>query len=146
MIAIVLEMCAVSSLAFAVGVYLPLSSSSPIFIGGMIRWLVDRKLRYHLRERNLSEVELAAEADKSPGVLMASGYIAGGAIAGIIIAFLAGAFDRVDAGLNNWAEKNNPFFAGPNADLLALLPFALLIVLLYLAARKRSSIAAAKGS
>ena len=77
---------------------------------------------------------------------MASGYIAGGAIAGIIIAFLAGAFDRVDAGLNNWAEKNNPFFAGPNADLLALLPFALLIVLLYLAARKRSSIAAAKGS
>ena len=42
MIAIVLEMSGIPSLAFAVGVYLPLSSSSPIFIGGMVRWLVDR--------------------------------------------------------------------------------------------------------
>ena len=43
--------------------------------------------------------QLAAEADKSSGVLLASGYIAGGAIAGIIIAFMAGAFDQVDAAL-----------------------------------------------
>ena len=42
MIALVLEMSGVPSLAFAVGVYLPLSSSSPIFIGGMVRWLGDR--------------------------------------------------------------------------------------------------------
>ena len=42
MIAIVLEMSGIPSLAFAVGVYLPLSSSTPIFIGGMVRWLVDR--------------------------------------------------------------------------------------------------------
>ncbi|HMC27738.1 MAG TPA: OPT/YSL family transporter, partial [Verrucomicrobiae bacterium] len=146
MIAIVLEMCAVSSLAFAVGVYLPLSSSMPIFIGGAIRWLVDRKLRYHLREHNLSEMELAAAADKSPGVLMASGYIAGGAIAGILIAFLAGAFDRVDARLNSWAEKNNPFFAGANADLLSLLPFAVLMLMLYLAARRPSGFAGPKAS
>ena len=41
-IAVVLEMCGIASLAFAVGVYLPLSSSSPIFIGGAVRWLVDR--------------------------------------------------------------------------------------------------------
>ncbi|TMQ67865.1 MAG: peptide transporter, partial [Candidatus Eisenbacteria bacterium] len=45
MIAIVLEMSGISSLPFAVGVYLPLSSSSPIFIGGAIRWLVDRARR-----------------------------------------------------------------------------------------------------
>ena len=42
MIAVVLEMCDIPSLAFAVGVYLPLASSSPIWIGGLIRWLVDR--------------------------------------------------------------------------------------------------------
>ncbi|MFN2508965.1 MAG: OPT family oligopeptide transporter, partial [Chthoniobacterales bacterium] len=55
MIAIVLEMSGIPSLAFAVGVYLPLSSSSPIFVGGMIRWLVDRYLRRtKLRAKNLS--------------------------------------------------------------------------------------------
>ena len=77
---------------------------------------------------------------------MASGYIAGGAIAGIIIAFLAGAFDRIDARLNSWAEKNNPFFAGANADLLSLLPFAVLILMLYLAARRPSGLAGPKAS
>ena len=49
MIAIVLEMSGIPSLAFAVGVYLPLSSSSPIFIGGMIRWLVDRWIAQEAR-------------------------------------------------------------------------------------------------
>src|SRR5216684_3429080 len=91
MIAIVLEMSGIPSLAFAVGVYLPLSSSSPIFIGGMIRWLVDRYLRVtKFRGKQLTEEQLNAEGDKSPGVLMASGYIAGAALAGIIIAFLQG--------------------------------------------------------
>jgi len=88
MIAIVLEMSGIPSLAFAVGVYLPLSSSSPIFIGGMIRWLVDKYLRYKFRNKEMTEEEFVAETDKSPGVLMASGYIAGGALAGIIYAFL----------------------------------------------------------
>src|SRR6266481_5980859 len=98
---ITLEMCGIPSLAFAVGVYLPLSTSSPIFIGGLIRWLVDAARRRRLR--SLTDEQLAAEADRSPGVLLASGYIAGGAIAGIVIAFLAGAFDRVDAALNDWS-------------------------------------------
>jgi hypothetical protein len=70
MIAIVLEMAGIPSLAFAVGVYLPLSASSPIFIGGMVRWLVDRHLRK--KHANLTEEQLVAETDKSPGVLMAS--------------------------------------------------------------------------
>ena len=90
MIAIVLEMSGIPSLAFAVGVYLPLSSSSPIFIGGMIRWLVDKYLREKFKSKKLTEEEFVAETDKSPGVLMASGYIAGGALAAVFIAFFAG--------------------------------------------------------
>ena len=130
MIAIVLEMSGIPSLAFAVGVYLPLASSSPILVGGMVRWLVDRGRRKALRDRGLTEEETAAEADKSPGVLMASGYIAGGAIAGIVIAFMAGVLEPVDAVLTRWSSAHNPFFSGPYADLLSLAPFALLTTLL----------------
>ena len=136
MIAVVLELCGVSSLAFAVGVYLPISSSTPVFVGGVIRWLVDRRMRHALREHDLEEHELAAESDKSPGVLLASGYIAGGAIAGILIAFMAGAMENVDATITKWAEAHNPFFAGPHSDWLALLPFVLLTALLYLTGRQ----------
>ena len=132
MIAIVLEMSGIPSLAFAVGVYLPLSSSSPILIGGAIRWLVDRRRRRDLRSSEMTEEQLSADADRSPGVLMASGYIAGGAIAGIIIAFMAGLFEKTDAALTHWAEANNPFYSGPSADLLALLPFVVLTLLLLL--------------
>jgi hypothetical protein len=136
MIAIVLEMSGIPSLAFAVGVYLPLSSSSPIFIGGLVRWLVDRHLRKKLAKENLTEEELVAEGDKSPGVLMASGYIAGGAIAGIAIAILALSLADFNDRNQKWMEANNPFFGGPYADLLSLLPFAVLCVLLYLAGRE----------
>jgi hypothetical protein len=138
MIAIVLEMSGIPSLAFAVGVYLPLSSSSPIFIGGMIRWLVDRYLRRKkFRDHKMTEEELVAEGDKSPGVLLASGYIAGGALAGIVIAFMAGVprLVKVSTRIQEWSTANNPFFNGPNSDLLALLPFTVLCVLLYLVGR-----------
>jgi uncharacterized oligopeptide transporter (OPT) family protein len=137
MIAIVLEMSGIPSLAFAVGVYLPLSSSSPIFIGGMIRWMVDRYLRVKFRHKNLSEIELTAEGDKSPGVLLASGYIAGAALAGILIALMAGLPSLADVNkkIEDWSTANNPFFNGASADLLALLPFTVLCVLLYLVGR-----------
>jgi putative OPT family oligopeptide transporter len=136
-IAITLEMAGIPSLAFAVGVYLPLSSSTPLFVGGLVRWLVDRKKRHELRHTELDEEQLAAESDKSPGVLLASGYIAGGAIAGILIAFLAGALDRVDAAITQWSKASNPFYAGPHADALALIPFAVLTAGLYLVAREK---------
>jgi hypothetical protein len=136
MIAIVLEMSGIPSLAFAVGVYLPLSSSSPILIGGLIRWLVDRNLRKRLAHRNLTEEELTAEGDKSPGVLMASGYIAGGAIAGIVIAFMAGVLTNFNQRITDTMTASNPFFNGPNANLLSLIPFAILCALLYLAGRE----------
>jgi putative OPT family oligopeptide transporter len=136
MIAVVLELCGVSSLAFAVGAYLPVSSSAPIFVGGMVRWLVDWRMRRALREHNLDEEALVAEGDKSPGVLLASGYIAGGAIAGIIIAFVQGVTTKLDSRINTWASDHNPFFAGPNADWLAMIPFVLLAGLLYLTGRQ----------
>ena len=137
MITVMLECAAVPSLAFAVGVYLPLSTSSPIFIGGMIRWLVDLWLRKRYADRNLTEEQFVAETDKSPGVLMASGYIAGGAIAGIVIAFLAGVLTETNLKIEHWANASNPFFSGANANLLSLLPFVVLIVLLYLTGRER---------
>jgi putative OPT family oligopeptide transporter len=136
MIAIVLEMSGIPSLAFAVGVYLPLSSSAPIFVGGMVRLLVDRSMRKRLLHKNLSEEQLVAEGDKSPGVLMASGYIAGGAIAGIVIAFMAGVLENTDRSVKAWATANNPFFEGGNADLLSLIPFILLTFLLYAVGRE----------
>jgi len=136
MISIVLELSGIPSLAFAVGVYLPISSSVPVFVGGMVRWLVDRRIRHNLREHKLTEEQLAAEGDKSPGVLLASGYVAGGAIAGIIIAFMTGVLDKADAATTHWAEAHNPFFDGPNADWLALIPFVALTLFLYLVGRE----------
>src|SRR6185295_14720408 len=113
MIAIVLEMSGIPSLAFAVGVYLPLSSSSPIFIGGLVRLLVDKWIARKHAGARLTEDKLIAEGDKSPGVLMASGYIAGGAIAGILIAFLAGvpSMAGFNARISAFGEAN-PFRTG----------------------------------
>jgi putative OPT family oligopeptide transporter len=137
MISLVLEMSGIPSLAFAVGVYLPLSSSSPIFIGGMIRLLADRFVRRKYRGMNLTEEQLVAEGDKSPGVLMASGYIAGGAIAGILIAFLNGlpSLQTFNDKLDKWSS-GNPFVNGGNADLLSCIPFVVLCLLLWLVGRE----------
>ncbi|PIT98644.1 MAG: oligopeptide transporter, OPT family [Bdellovibrionales bacterium CG10_big_fil_rev_8_21_14_0_10_45_34] len=78
-ISVVLELCGISALPFAVGVYLPLSASAPIFVGGLVRWLVERV------RKPLSQ----SEGETSSGVLLSSGLIAGGAIAGIALAILA---------------------------------------------------------
>jgi putative OPT family oligopeptide transporter len=137
MIAIVLEMSGIPSLAFAVGVYLPLSSSSPIFIGGMVRWLVDKFLRTKFSGKNLTEEEFVAETDKSPGVLMASGYIAGGALAAVFIAFFAGLWKEKSDLIEHWSRNNNPFFNGDWANALSMVPFAVLVVILYLVGREK---------
>lgn len=92
-----------------------------------------------MREQKLDERELAADSDRSPGVLMASGYIAGGAIAGIVIAFVAGALPTLDASLTTWAEGHNPFYAGASSDLLALVPFVILTALLYYAGHTKAT-------
>ena len=65
------------SLTFAVGVYLPLSSTMPIFIGGLVRKLADR--RYG---------RVPDDAAESEGTLLSSGLIAGGALVGVAVALL----------------------------------------------------------
>ncbi len=79
LIALMLELCRVSSLPFAVGVYLPFSASVPIFIGGAVRYLVDATAR---------RPQDATEAETSPAVLLASGLIAGGSIGAVILALI----------------------------------------------------------
>ena len=138
MIAFVLELSGVPSLAFAVGVYLPISTSAPIFVGGAVRWLVDKYLRKKPENMKLNEEEMAAETDKSPGVLLASGYIAGATLAGVIFAFMnlsEGIVARIN-GWDEWARHHNPFFEGPNSDILGMIPFLLLTILLYLVGRE----------
>ena len=76
-IAIMMELCGVPSLAFAVGAYLPISTSSSIFIGGLVRKWADKRTR-------LTE----AEQESSPGVLCSAGLIAGGAIVAILSCIL----------------------------------------------------------
>jgi putative OPT family oligopeptide transporter len=128
MIAIVLEMAGIASLAFSVGVYLPLVATLPIAIGGTVRWLADV---------GLNEEERQAANDRSSGVLLASGYIAGGALAGIIIAITAGVLTDFDAAAARWAEAYNPFFAGDSANVLSMLPYAVIVGLLFWVAREK---------
>jgi putative OPT family oligopeptide transporter len=138
MIAIVLELSGIPSLAFAVGVYLAISTSAPIFVGGMVRLLIDKYTRGRPENKGLAEEKLAAEGDKSPGVLLASGYIAGATLAGVVYAFLnlkEGIRAKL-TGWEEWATHHNPFFEGPNADLLGMIPFLVLTVVLYLVGRE----------
>jgi putative OPT family oligopeptide transporter len=138
MIAVVLEMAGIPSLAFAVGVYLPISTSAPIFVGGAVRYGIDKYTRRKFAGRNMTDEQLTAEGDKSAGVLLASGYIAGGALAGVVHAFL-NLKESVATRLTHieeWSTANNPFFAGGGADLLALIPLAALTILLYAVGRE----------
>jgi putative OPT family oligopeptide transporter len=137
MIAVVLEMAGVQALAFSVGVYLPLVSTAPIAVGGTIRWLVDRRNNKLAHNAGLTEEEKLAAGDRSSGVLLASGYIAGGALAGIIIAITAGVLTDFDTMMAKWSEASNPFFAGANSDLLSLIPYAAIMALLFWVAREK---------
>ncbi|HYP54634.1 MAG TPA: OPT/YSL family transporter [Pyrinomonadaceae bacterium] len=76
-ISVLLEVVGISALPFAVGMYLPFATSATIFVGGAIRALVERVSRAN---RSL------AEEESGPGVLYSSGLIAGGAIAGLLLA------------------------------------------------------------
>lgn len=123
-LALVMELVGVSSLPFAVGLYLPLSSSTPIMAGGIIRALVDKK-----RKGPSSETEF------SPGVLLSSGYIAGASITGVIIAGLVGA--EWDTAID--LSGRIGFLS--QADWFAMIPFAAIMYILYRAgiSRERNS-------
>ncbi len=79
---VAMEILGLSSLPIAVGVYLPISTSATMFMGGCVRWLVDRK-------NGSSGSEDEASADSGPGVLFSSGLIAGGAITGVLLTAVA---------------------------------------------------------
>ena len=83
-VAIVMELCGIKSLSFAVGAYLPLSTTLPIFIGGAIRGLIEWK-----QKKNKVEIK-PEEEELSKGSLFATGLVAGGAVAGVLIAFVSG--------------------------------------------------------
>lgn len=95
-ISITLELCGIRSLSFAVGSYLPIATTAPIFAGGLVRWFVERKTG----EKQESEI--------SAGTLFSSGLIAGGSLAGILY---AGLFGR------------NIILAADDAGTLGLFPF-----------------------
>lgn len=80
-IAVTLELCGIKALAFAIGLYLPLSTTLPIFVGGAIKGLVD----WQAERRG----QTAADDDLSRGSLFATGLIAGGAITGVFVAILS---------------------------------------------------------
>lgn len=89
-IAVVMELCGIKALSFAIGIYLPLSTTLPIFIGGAIRGIIDNKHK----SKGANE-----EEDLRKGNLFATGLVAGGAIAGVVVAFLS-ANEKIAAKLN----------------------------------------------
>jgi putative OPT family oligopeptide transporter len=88
MLAVGLELCGVSSLAFAVGVYIPMQYTMPIFLGGLVRGLVELRTRPRGKDETVDEARAIAKSESGPGLLLASGYIAGGTLAGVVIAFM----------------------------------------------------------
>ena len=79
-IAIVMELCGVKALSFAVGLYLPLSTTLPIFIGGVVKAIVD----WRAKRKN----EVTEDSELGQGRLFATGLVAGGALAGGVVALL----------------------------------------------------------
>src|SRR3989475_558713 len=121
-ITIAIELMGVQALPVAVGVYLPISTSSAMFVGGVVRWLIER--RAQARQQSI------AELDSGPGVLFSSGLIAGGAICGIVLAGIAGVLGSADA-----LAERLPIFhtlgALADSNLLAFALFVALGALLY---------------
>ncbi len=123
---IAIELMGVGSLPVAVGVYLPLTTSAGMFAGGIVRWLVERRVRS--TNRSLAEIE------SGPGVLFASGLIAGGAICGIAVAAIAGwgsARGKSADWLADSARLYHTLGGFATSAIVALVMFAILGTLLY---------------
>ncbi|HSN92213.1 MAG TPA: oligopeptide transporter, OPT family [Anaeromyxobacteraceae bacterium] len=82
--AVAVELCGVSGLAFALGMYLPMDLNSPLVFGAGVAWLLRRS----------SREAAVASARHEKGTLVASGFIAGGALVGVFVAFLRFLEDR----------------------------------------------------
>ncbi len=125
-IAITLELCGIRSLSFAVGTYLPLSTTLPIFIGGAIRGLVER----NQKKKNIQLTP--DEEDLGKGNLFATGLVAGGALAGVLVAFLS-ANNSVNTALQNVNAEHalSGALGQTGYYILGVLFFALMAVILY---------------
>jgi uncharacterized oligopeptide transporter (OPT) family protein len=136
MLAIGLELCAVSSLAFAVGVYIPMQYTLPIFLGGILRWIVDwatRKPAIGKSGNADDEAQAIAESETGPGLLLASGYIAGGTLAGVVIAFLElPFFSAAKVDLSRAAPTGDTRLPFVERDLVPALVFLAIMLLLAL--------------
>ena len=125
-IAIVMELCGIKALSFAIGIYLPLSTTLPIFIGGAIRGIVE----WRSKRKNIQVSP--EEEDLGKGNLFATGLVAGGALAGVLVAFLF-ANDRINAALANWSAEHGltGTFGGEGYKWLGVAFFALMGITLY---------------
>lgn len=124
-IAAVMELSGVRSLPFAVGAYLPLSVSTPIFLGGLVKLTVDK----------IKKTD-EGESDIGPGALLSSGLIAGGALTGILIASLKGwIWETTASGVEiSVADKLNTGLGeslGLTGDLISLIIFLGLAAILF---------------
>ena len=127
-LAIALEILGLPSLPVAVGVYLPISTSATMFMGGIVRWLVERRMAPEQRE--------GPSADSGPGVLFSSGLIAGGAIMGVLLAALAASpkhyEQKIDFSASLGALAANPAVA------MIVYVLALAVPLYFVARRSRT--------
>ena len=123
---IAVELLGIRSLTFAVGAYLPIGTTLPIFAGGVVRWLVDQAVK------KAGGDEAEAESEISPGSLFASGLIAAGGIVGLI----GVALKAVEATyFDNRDLLNFPHTFLDN-NYVSVVAFAMLAFSLYYFARK----------
>jgi uncharacterized oligopeptide transporter (OPT) family protein len=129
-IAVTMELCGVRSLSFAVGAYLPIATTAPIFAGGIVRWLVERATGRH------------EDSEVGAGTLFSSGLIAGGSIAGIAYAVLYGSREYMPAVLRVEDAQESlgripALHEGVPGHLIGLAVFVVLGVILARVGRRR---------
>lgn len=131
-LAVVMELCGVNSLSFAVGAYLPLSTTLPIYIGGAVRGLVDWK-----QKRKGQAIE---EDDLGKGNLFATGLVAGGALAGVTVALLTAGSENIANKLAvvNYESYLEDWFTPEVYQVIGVLFFAAMAYLLYRIAMQRT--------
>lgn len=129
-IAVMIELCGVKALAFAIGLYLPLATTLPIFIGGAIKGITDWQLE--------KQHAVKADDELGRGSLFATGLIAGGALAGVIVALLSVNENIFNALQHVSAEHGLSSLLGQGGyNLLGVLVFAAMAYGLYRIGLKR---------
>jgi hypothetical protein len=127
-IAVTMELCGIKALAFAIGLYLPLATTLPIFAGGALKGYVDWRA-----ERN---GERSEDEELSQGSLFATGLIAGGALTGVIVAIFAVFLPDLMSAVNLEHGMTEVLGGGGYQILGTLFFFGMMFMLYRLATRK----------